>query len=56
MGNGSVNMFPLLGSRFLIMQHLENNNRKAVFSTWPMPGSYLEDNWGDPVRPVWSTV
>jgi hypothetical protein len=31
LGNGSVNMFLLLGSRFLIMQQLDYNKRRAVF-------------------------
>jgi hypothetical protein len=31
LGNGSVNTFPLLGSRFLITQQLDYNNRRAVF-------------------------
>jgi hypothetical protein len=32
LGNGSVNTFPLLGSRFLIMQQLDYNNRRDVIS------------------------
>jgi hypothetical protein len=31
LGNSSVNTFPLLGSRLLIMQHLDYNNGRAVF-------------------------
>jgi hypothetical protein len=34
LGNGSVNTFLLLGSRFLIMQQLHYNNRGAVFSAY----------------------
>jgi hypothetical protein len=34
LGNGSVNTFPLLDSRFLIMQQFDYNNGTAVFSTW----------------------
>jgi hypothetical protein len=33
LGNGLVNTFPLLGSRFLIMQQLDYNNGRVVFST-----------------------
>jgi hypothetical protein len=40
LGNGSVNTFPLLGSRFLIMQQLDYNSGRAVFSTWSVPRSY----------------
>jgi hypothetical protein len=32
--NGSINTFPLLGSRFLIMQHMDHNNRRSAFSMW----------------------
>jgi hypothetical protein len=28
----------------------------GVFSMWPVPRSYLEDKWGDPVRVVESPV
>jgi hypothetical protein len=31
LGNTLVNMFPFLGSRFLIMQQLDYNNERAVF-------------------------
>jgi hypothetical protein len=31
LGNGSVNTFLLLGSRFLIMQQLDYNNGNGVF-------------------------
>jgi hypothetical protein len=31
LGNGSVNTFPMLGRRFLIMQTLYYNSRRAVF-------------------------
>jgi hypothetical protein len=30
LGNGSVNMLPLLGSRFLIMQQLVRNKKRTV--------------------------
>jgi hypothetical protein len=33
LGNGSVNAFPLLDSRFFIMEQLDYNNGRAVFST-----------------------
>jgi hypothetical protein len=35
LGNGSVNMFLLLGSRFLIMHQLDYNNGKCVFLRGP---------------------
>jgi hypothetical protein len=41
-GNGSVNTFPLLGSRFLIMQQLDHNNGKIVFSLWSVPRCYTQ--------------
>jgi hypothetical protein len=47
--NGSVNTFPLLGSRFLIMQQLYYNNGRAVFSTWSVSRCYKLDE-------VWSLV
>jgi hypothetical protein len=37
LGKGLGNTFLLLGSRFLIMQHLDYNNGRAVFSMWPVP-------------------
>jgi hypothetical protein len=37
LGNGSVNTFPLLGSRFLIMQQLDYNSGRAVFTAWSVP-------------------
>jgi hypothetical protein len=40
MGNGSVNTFLLLGSRFIIMQQLDFNNGVAVFSMWSVLNSY----------------
>jgi hypothetical protein len=40
LGNGSVNTYPLLGSRFLIMQQLDYNNGKSVFSMWSVPRCY----------------
>jgi hypothetical protein len=36
LGNGSINTFLFLGGRFLIMQQLDYNNRRAVFSMWSM--------------------
>jgi hypothetical protein len=35
LGNGSVNTFPLLGSRFLIMQQLDYNSGNRVFLRGP---------------------
>jgi hypothetical protein len=49
LGNASVNTFPLLGSRFLIMQQLDYNNGRAVFSTWSVPRVYKQDK-------IWSLV
>jgi ribose 1,5-bisphosphokinase PhnN len=43
LGNGSVNTFPLLGRRFLIMQQLDYNNGRAVLSTWSVPRGYERD-------------
>jgi hypothetical protein len=43
LGNGSVNTFPLLGSRFLIMQQLDYNTRRTVFSTWSVSIGYKRD-------------
>jgi hypothetical protein len=37
LGNGSVNTFRLLGSRFLIMQQLDYNNGTGMFSMWSVP-------------------
>jgi hypothetical protein len=48
-GNGSVNTFPFLGSRFLIIKQLNYNNGIAVFSTWSVPRGYKRDD-------VWSLV
>jgi hypothetical protein len=31
---------PLVGSRFLIINHLDHNNERAVFSTWSVPRGY----------------
>jgi hypothetical protein len=42
LGNGSVNTFPLLGSRFLIMQQLDYNNGNGVFSMWIVPKCYKQ--------------
>jgi hypothetical protein len=39
-GKGLENTFPLLGSRFLIMQQIDYNNGRAVFSTWAMLRCY----------------
>jgi hypothetical protein len=36
-------MFPMLGSRLLIMQQLDYNNGTAVFSTWSVSRSYKRD-------------
>jgi hypothetical protein len=41
MGNGSVNTFPLVGSRFLILQQLEYDNENGV-STWSVPRCYKQ--------------
>jgi hypothetical protein len=49
LGNGSVNTFLLLGSRFLIMQQLNYNSGRVVFSTWSVPRGYKRDE-------VWSLV
>jgi hypothetical protein len=35
LGNGSVNTFSLLGSRFLIMQQLDYNNGNGMFVSVP---------------------
>jgi hypothetical protein len=40
LSNGSVNMFPFLGSRSLIMKQLDYSNRRAVFPMWSMPRCY----------------
>jgi hypothetical protein len=31
------------------LQQFDCNNGSGVFSVWPVPGSYREENWGDPV-------
>jgi hypothetical protein len=49
LGSVSVNMFLLLGTRYLIMQHFDYNNGRDVFSTWSVPGGYKRDE-------VWSLV
>jgi hypothetical protein len=41
--NGSVNTFPLLGNRYLIMQQLHYNNGRAAFSMWPVLRYYKEE-------------
>jgi hypothetical protein len=43
---------PLLGSRFLIMQQLDYNNGKDVFSAWSVPRCYKRDK----VRAKFSSV
>jgi hypothetical protein len=43
LGNGWVNIFPLLGSRFLIMQQLDYNSGRAVYSMWSVPRCYSEE-------------
>jgi hypothetical protein len=45
-GSGSVNKFPLLGIRFLIMQLQQC---KSCVSTWSLPKGYKRDE-------VWSVV
>jgi hypothetical protein len=42
LGNGSVNTFPMLDIRFLIMQKLGYKNGRAVFSTWSVPRCYKQ--------------
>jgi hypothetical protein len=42
LGNGSVNSFPLLGSRFLIMQQLDYNNGNGVFLRVPLRDVYKQ--------------
>jgi hypothetical protein len=42
LGNGSANTFPLLGVRFLIIQQLDYNNGRAVFSVWSVSRSYKQ--------------
>jgi hypothetical protein len=55
LGNISVNTFPLLGSRFLIMQQLNATNSRTVFSMWSMPRCYKQ---GTKLvdRSVWEAV
>jgi hypothetical protein len=48
-GNASVNMFSCVPSRFLIMQQLDYNNGRTVFSTWSVPRGYKRDE-------VWNLV
>jgi hypothetical protein len=44
--SGSVNTFPLLGSRFLIMQQLYYNSGSGV-SVWYVPKCYKQGTeWG----------
>jgi hypothetical protein len=40
LGNGSVNAFPLLNRRFLIMQQFYYNNRRVVFPVWSVLRCY----------------
>jgi hypothetical protein len=35
-------MFPMLGSRFLIMQQLDYNNGRSMFSKWSLPRCYKQ--------------
>jgi hypothetical protein len=42
LGNSSVNNIPLLGSRFSIIQQLDCNNGRAVFSTCSVPKCYKQ--------------
>jgi hypothetical protein len=49
LGNGSVNTFPLLGSRFLTMQHLDFKNGE-MFSTWSVTRCYKQGTRLDPVQ------
>jgi hypothetical protein len=49
LGNGSVNTFPLRGSRLPIMKELDYNNGRAVFSTLSVPSGYKRDE-------IWSSV
>jgi hypothetical protein len=49
LGNSSVKMLPLLGSRFLIMQQLDYNNRRSVFFMWSVVRGCKQDE-------VWSLV
>jgi hypothetical protein len=37
LGKDSVNTFPLLGSRFLIMKQLDYSDQRAAFSMWTVP-------------------
>jgi hypothetical protein len=43
LGNGSINAFPLLGNRSLIMQQWDFNNEITMFSMWPVPRGYKRD-------------
>jgi hypothetical protein len=42
LGNGSVNTFPLLDSRFFINATIDYNNARAVFSMWSVPRCYTQ--------------
>jgi hypothetical protein len=42
LGNDSVNTFPLLGSRFIIIQKLDYNKGTTVSSTWSVPKCYKQ--------------
>jgi hypothetical protein len=56
LSNGAVNTLPLLGSRVLIMQQLDFNNVRDVFSTWSMARGYKRDEVKEPVqKPIFSS-
>jgi hypothetical protein len=42
LGHGSVNTFPFLGTRPLIMQQLDYSNGRAVFSMWSVQICYKQ--------------
>jgi hypothetical protein len=45
MGNSSVNTFPLLCSKILIMQQLDATIEELWFSTWSVPRCYKREVW-----------
>jgi hypothetical protein len=45
LGNGSLNTCPLLGSRFLIMQQLDYNSERAIFSMVLLSGYKQDEVW-----------
>jgi hypothetical protein len=55
LGNGLVNTFLLLGSRFLITQLLDYNNGRTVFSTWCVEMLQARDKVSL-VSSVWESV